>query len=170
MSQTRFVMAKIALPIEVSVDNEYTLHKDRIKVDFDFCHELPHETSVEDLELVRKLFPSWVPRKCPQSSPRVSRSPSPISMGSVEEQPKSPRSIRSPSQSPPPTRPSSPIRSSTVEPVEETVIVTKTPEESARDLFLALSQRDKSHKHKNRMTFRKYPAKPKQKYTRRKYD
>ena len=80
-------------------------------------------------------------------------------MGSVEEKP--PRSTRSPSHSPPRTRQSEQPEQSTQ---------SKTPEESARALFLALSQKDKTHKHKNRMTFRKYPTKPKQKYSRRIYD
>ena len=72
-----------------------------------------------------------------------------------------PRSIRSPSQSPPRTRPSSPIQPSEIE--------IKTPEESARALFMMLSQKDKSHKHKARMTFRKYPSKVKN-HSRRVYD
>ena len=72
-----------------------------------------------------------------------------------------PRSIRSPSQSPPRTRPSSPVQPSEIE--------IKTPEESARALFMMLSQKDKSHKHKARMTFRKYPSKVKN-HSRRVYD
>lgn len=161
-------MANIALPIEVTPNNDYKLLKDRIKIDFGFCADLPGPTSAQDMEVVRRLFPSWSssrrspspsPVPSPVSSPRVSRSPSPISMGSVEEKP--PRSTRSPSHSPPRTRQSEQPEQSTK---------TKTPEESARALFLALSQKDKIHKHKNRMTFRKYPTKPKQKYSRRIYD
>ena len=168
MNTRSYVMANIALPIEVTPNNDYKLLKDRIKIDFGFCADLPGPTSAQDMEVVRRLFPSWSssrrspspsPVPSPVSSPRVSRSPSPISMGSVEEKP--PRSTRSPSHSPPRTRQSEQPEQSTK---------TKTPEESARALFLALSQKDKIHKHKNRMTFRKYPTKPKQKYSRRIYD
>ena len=168
MNTRSYVMANIALPIEVTPNNDYKLLKDRIKIDFGFCADLPGPTSAQDMEVVRRLFPSWSssrrspspsPVPSPVPSPRVSRSPSPISMGSVEEKP--PRSTRSPSHSPPRTRQSEQPEQSTK---------TKTPEESARALFLALSQKDKIHKHKNRMTFRKYPTKPKQKYSRRIYD
>jgi len=168
MNTRSYVMANIALPIEVTPNNDYKLLKDRIKIDFGFCADLPGPTSAQDMEVVRRLFPSWSssrrspspsPVPSPVPSPRVSRSPSPISMGSVEEKP--PRSTRSPSHSPPRTRQSGQPEQSTQ---------SKTPEESARALFLALSQKDKTHKHKNRMTFRKYPTKPKQKYSRRIYD
>ena len=167
MNTRSYVMANIALPIEVTPNNDYKLLKDRIKIDFGFCSDLPGPTSAQDMEVVRRLFPSWSssrrsPSPSPVPSPRVSRSPSPISMGSVEEKP--PRNTRSPSHSPPRTRQSEP------EPEPEQSTQSKTPEESARALFLALSQKDKTHKHKNRMTFRKYPTKPKQKYSRRIYD
>mgnify|MGYP000023545641 FL=1 len=164
MNRRSYVMANIALPIEVTANNDYKLIKDRIKIDFGFCADLPGPTSAQDMEVVRRLFPSWSssrrsPSPSPEPSPRVSRSPSPISMGSVEEKP--PINTRSPSHSPPRTRqPEQPEQSTQ----------SKSPEESARALFLALSQKDKTHKHKNRMTFRKYPAKPKQKYSRRVYD
>ena len=202
-------MAKIALPIEVGVNNEYILHKDRVKIDFGFCTDLPGPTSAQDNEVVRRLFPSWGASSSssqrnrnpspepspehspehspqhspqpsvhstpnvshhttPQHSPQVSRSPSPVHC-TVEPEPEpeelpdvyTPRSIRSPSQSPPRTRPSSPIQPSEIE--------IKTPEESARALFMMLSQKDKSHKHKARMTFRKYPSKVKN-HSRRVYD
>ena len=241
MNKRKFVMAKIALPIEVGVNNEYILHKDRVKIDFGFCTDLPGPTSAQDNEVVRRLFPSWgasssssqrrrspspeyspehspepsvhstpnvshhttpnhspqpspqlSPQPSPQPSPRpspqpsvhstpnvshhttpqhspqVSRSPSPSPIHcTVEPEPEelpdvyTPRSIRSPSQSPPRTRPSSPIQPSEIE--------IKTPEESARALFMMLSQKDKTHKHKARMTFRKYPSKVKN-HSRRVYD
>ena len=227
MNKRKFVMAKIALPIEVGVNNEYILHKDRVKIDFGFCTDLPGPTSVQDNEVVRRLFPSWgasssssqrrrspspehspepspepspqhspdpsprhspqhspqpsvhstpnvshhttpqpSPHPSPHPSPKVSRSPSPIHC-TVDPEPEelpdvyTPRSIRSPSQSPPRTRPSSPVQPSEIE--------IKTPEESARALFMMLSQKDKSHKHKARMTFRKYPSKVKN-HSRRVYD
>ena len=210
MNTHSYVMANIALPIEVTPNNDYKLLKDRIKIDFGFCKDLPGPTSTQDMEVVSRLFPSWSSyRRSPSPSPQVSSSPSPQVTPSPSPQvslnpsPKvtpqvtpspsprvsrssspepvipeketvvyTPRSIRSPSHSPPHTRPSTPEPKPEPEPEPEQPqsTKTKTPEESARALFLALSQRDKTHKHKNRMTFRKYPSKPKQKYTRRVYD
>ena len=59
MNTRSYVMANIALPIEVTPNNDYKLLKDRIKIDFGFCADLPGPTSAQDMEVVRRLFPSW---------------------------------------------------------------------------------------------------------------
>ena len=182
MNRRPYVMANIALPIEVTPNNDYKLLKDRIKINFGFCADLPGPISAQDMEVVRRLFPSCSsPRRSPSPSPQVSpkvsprpshqvsRTPSPEPIIPEEEtEVYTPRSIRSPSHSPPRTRPSTPEPEPELhqEPRQES----RQEPSTVRALFLALSQKDKTHKPKNRMTFRKYPAKPNQKYTRRIYD
>ena len=54
---TKYVMAKILLPIEIKgSNNDYHLHSDRMNIEFETCTFLPPKTTNESSELISRLF------------------------------------------------------------------------------------------------------------------
>ena len=53
---TKYVMAKILLPIEIKGGNDYHLHSDRMNIEFETCTFLPPKTTNESSELISRLF------------------------------------------------------------------------------------------------------------------
>jgi hypothetical protein len=53
---TKYVMAKILLPIEIKDSNDYHLHSDRMNIEFETCTFLPPKTTNESSELISRLF------------------------------------------------------------------------------------------------------------------
>lgn len=63
MSERHFIMAKLALPIEVENGTDFKLYREKITIEFDHCHDLPDNTSKSDLDVIYRIFPSMRPEQ-----------------------------------------------------------------------------------------------------------
>ena len=65
MSERHFIMAKLALPIEVENGTDFKLYREKITIEFDHCRDLPDNTSKSDLDVIYRIFPSMRPNSDP---------------------------------------------------------------------------------------------------------
>ena len=63
MTERHFIMAKVSLPIEVKNGTDFNLYREKLKIEFDNCLELPDDASKSDLDVIYRIFPSMRPEQ-----------------------------------------------------------------------------------------------------------
>ena len=65
MTERHFIMAKLSLPIEVKNGTDFNLYREKLKIEFDNCLELPDDASKSDLDVIYCILPSMRPNSDP---------------------------------------------------------------------------------------------------------